>query len=407
MKIAQTTALLSLALLTLGACQTTREDERDRGVPALLREGRYARALEQAEREHRRRPDDPEAEDEYRLASTAVLLERGRRTLFEGNNTEALELFLEAKRLAPEQPVIDDWIYNVRQKLALHWQRQGMVAQADGDLNLAVEHFNKSLEYLPDFERSRAALMRVLLQLNYRAGLGEKYYEEGVRDLHEHLLEEADFGFSAALKYSPDSERAGKRLERTRTQLAEERATIAVQLELAGAYAAARNEFRVALLLDEDCELALEGLARAEREAEAAEYLREADRRILRKEYDLAREALEAGRALSEFQQPAFDDLEQAIAGAMHSDLYQEARTLESDEQYEAAVAAYADLLEQATYFEDAITRKSTLEDYIEDAERLYAKAEAAGSIEEQLGYLRQIAVFWPDYRDVAERLGE
>jgi tetratricopeptide (TPR) repeat protein len=398
---------LLVTALALAACQSSGERRDEREVPTLLKEGQYREALQLAEAAHRERPDDPVATDEYRLASAAVLLEQGRRMLFADRNEEALRRFLEAKRIAPEEPVIDDWVYNAREKLALLWHRNGMRAQAGGDLELAVDSFERSLDFQPGFERAESSLMRTLLQLNYRQGLGREYYDEGVRDLHEHLLDEAEFGFSAALKYSPQMDRAAERRHLARVQLAEERAALAAQLEAENAFAAARNEYRMALLLDLDCLPAQSGYARADREEDAAAHLREADRLLLRKDYQGARAELATGLELTEVQHAAFDAMESAVIEAQHGDLYKRTRTLESDEQYAAAIEVYEELIEEATYFQDAITRKETLESYIENAERLYEQAAAAASGEERAAYLRQIEVFWPDYRDVQEQLAE
>lgn len=401
-------ALPALLVLALAGCRADGERrDGEREVPALVREGHYREALEKAEAAHRRRPDDAQADEEYRLASAAVLLEQGRRMLFADRNEEALRRFLEAKRIAPAETVIDDWIYNAREKLALLWHREGMRVQAAGDLEQAVASFERSLEFQPGFDRAEASLMRALLQLNYRQGLGREYYDEGVRDLHDHLLDEAEFGFSAALKYSPEMDRASERRHLARKQLAEERAALAAQLEAENAFAAARNEYRMALLLDLDCLPAQEGYARADREEDAAEHLREADRLLLRKDYDGARAEVAAGLELTEVQHAAFDAMESSVIDAEHGDLYQRARTLESDEQYEAAVEVYEELIDQATYFQDAITRKETLESYMENAARLYDQAAGASSAEERAAYLRQIEVFWPDYRDVQEQLAE
>ena len=385
------------------ACHTAKEGERD--VQTLVREGRYAKALRQAQEAHRHRPGDAEVVEDYRIASAAALLERGRRLLFEDRSEEALAQFLEARELAPEEDVIGDWIYNASERLALQRYRSGMTAQGSGELDRAVELFEQSLEYLPGYSRAESALARTLLQLNYRAGMGQDYYDEGVRDLRDHFLNEAEFGFSAALKYDPGLERAAERRQRTRVQLAEERAALALALEGQGAYAAARNEHRMALLLDLDCEEAQRGYARADREASAAEALREADWAIMRGDYDGAREALTRGRDLTEEQVEDFDALEVAITEAHHADLYERARTLESDEDYEGAVAAYADLLERATFFRDAITRKATLESYIADAADLYERARAETTDEGRARFLRRIAVFWPGYLDVGEQL--
>jgi tetratricopeptide (TPR) repeat protein len=394
------------SLAFAAACQALAGGrEEPKTVPELLRQGDYAEALERAERAHREAPGDARVEQEYRLASAAALLERGRRLLFEDRDEEALGLFLEAREIAPEQPAIADWIYNARQKLALYWYQQGMECQASADLERAREHLERSLEYLPGFERSRAALLRTLLQLNYRAGMGEEYYEQGVRNLHEHLLDEADFAFSASLKYEPDGERADERRQVTRAQLAEERVAIATGLEARGTFAAARNEYRMALLLDESNAAAREGYERAGREEQAAESLRDADWRTMRKEYDLARAALAEGRGLTEQQLEAFDAADHALEEAVLGDLYERAKLFESDQRYEEAVVAYNDLLARAPYFRDAIARRDVLEGFVTKASELYAQALAASDPAEQQKYLLQIDVFWPDYRDVEQRL--
>jgi tetratricopeptide (TPR) repeat protein len=388
----------------LAACQSGAEDRADE-VPELLRQGQYAEALRQAEKAHRQDPDDPRATEEYRLASAAVLLERGRRALFEDRDHEALALFQEAYEIAPEQPAIADWIYNASEKLALQWYRQGSASQADADLEQARADFERSLSYLPEYQRSRAALMRTLLQINYRAGLGEEYYHDGVRNLHDHLLDEADFSFSASLKYEPESELAGERRALTRAQLAEERTALALQLEGQGAFAAARNEYRMALLLDLDNAEAAAGFGRAALEEEAAEHLSEAEWRIMRKEYDQARAELAAGAELTEQQTEGYERMHATLDEALLGDIYDRAKLYQSDQQYEQAIATYTELLDQAPYFKDAFARRDALQDYVKRAEELYAQALAEPTPEEQAKYLLQIATFWPEYRDVAERL--
>ena len=87
--------------------------------------------------------------------------------------------------------------------------------------------------------------------------------------------------------------------------------------------------------------------------------------------------------------------------------LYNKARTLERDYRYPSAIEAYDDLLEIAPYYEDALSRKATLEEFVLLAEELYTRALDAESDEEALQYLRQIPILWPEYRDVEERLLE
>jgi hypothetical protein len=45
------------------------------------------------------------------------------------------------------------------------------------------------------------------------------------------------------------------------------------------------------------------------------------------------------------------------------------------------------------------------VEEFISLAEEFYAKAVAATSDEEVEGFLRQVQLLWPEYKDVGERL--
>jgi hypothetical protein len=402
--------LALLAALLAPGCETPGDrrgkvEQPERDVAYLVRRGMFLEAVYEAEELYRKNPDDPEAEEAYRLASTAWLLEQGRRELFADNDQAALELFLRAQEIAPEQELVQDWIDNASNQLAITWHDRGIAWQMGDELEKARDCYEKALEYRPDFPRAQASLYRILLQMNYREGMSLEYYDDGVRAYHDLMLDEAAQFFGYSKKYDPGNERALERREVTRTELARQRVYIAYRHEAEGRFAAARNEFRMALLLDDDLPEALEGFERMSKEAEAADHVREAERKILRGEYLAAEAAIAKGRALTQVQDEALDLMLQGIAEARLEDKYQDARTLESDQQFVAAVAAYDELLEQAPYFRDAIARRDTLQSYIEHADELYAQAMEAGSEDERLRILRRIDVFWPDYRDVRELL--
>ena len=61
--------------------------------------------------------------------------------------------------------------------------------------------------------------------------------------------------------------------------------------------------------------------------------------------------------------------------------------------------------LEAAPYYEEAIARKTTIEEFILLAEEYYTRALDAENDDEALQYLRQIPIIWPEYRDAAERI--
>ena len=399
-------AALALSL-ALAACSSTGNGEQEDSVAWLVRHGRYQEAVELAARERERRPDDERAVEEHRLASTAWLMERGRRLCFQGRHEEALETFRQARELAPESPVVQDWIDTTRERLAERWLTVGLERHNSEDLQGAVEAYETSLGYRPDHATTREMLARALLQQNYRSGMGEDYYDDGIRALDRYFLHEARSLFSYVLKYEPENERAELRGEQADELLASERAAVAASLEAEGLFAAARNEYRLALLLDPTLEAAQRGLERSAREEQAAELLREAERLRLKGRFDEAEAALVEAATLTERQAEAIEQSRGDVRLSRLERQYEQARTLESDWRYEEAVEAYARLLEQEPFFRDAIARKDTLESYVLEARDLYARFEQAASDEERLSLLRQIAVFWPEYRDVRRRLAE
>lgn len=398
------------ALVLLPACSALRsgaDEEELEDIIWMIRRGQFAEALEASERLHRENPDDPEALVDYRYASTAFLLQQGREALFEDDIDEALGYFRQARDISPDPGVADLWIANASHQLALYWHDRGILAQVGEKLEDARAYYERALSYEPGYGRAESSLIRVLLHMNYRAGMSEEYYDQGVRAFGDLQLDEAHQYFSYSKTFNTDNERAENRRAETRSQLASRRVFLAGQLETERNFAAAYNEYRIALLLDPELEEAIVGEERMRSERDAAECLRDADRGIMRGDYEAAVAALDMGRPLSELQGLEFDDMAVNIEQARLSEKYEVARTLESDQQYERAVAVYAELLDDAPYFRDAITRKDTLASYVKEATKLYGQAEGSATDEERARFLRRIEVFWPEYRDVLERLRE
>jgi tetratricopeptide (TPR) repeat protein len=409
-------SLLGLFLLLLSpACETlTRQKlggggqavkERPDDVGWLVSHGRFEEAVQRAQAVWNESPDDPQAEIQYRMATVALYLERGRRLAFEDRNEEALDEFLAAKELAPDEKVINTWIGHTRLKLARRWELEASRLHIRDELAGAVEHYEKALGFEPTYDRARIGLARALLQINHRQGMGQKYYEDGVKAFNELYLQQARTNFEYTQKYTPDDPRAEDRKAQAQTQLADERCSLAIVLEGEGRFAGARNEYRMALLLDEDHPEAAAGLARMTVESKAAEHLREAERHLFRGHFDQAAAAMERCSSITERQFEGCEAMAAAVEEARLNEMYETARVFESDQRFEEAVVAYSALLERADYFQDTIARRDTLEDYIAEAGRLYDQVLAAEGPEEEATYLRRIDIFWPDYKDVRERL--
>ena len=392
----------ALLLLAAGCASTVSKTEIDQ----KLRQGDFRGAVEGAAARVEANPGDAEAVEAHRQATVMLLLDEGRQLTFQDRDEDALDRFYGARELDPGSKLVSDWIAKTREKLAVRWLDVAYELLASDELGAADEAFQAVLYYRPGDESATAGLERVQIKAEYRRGMGEQYYKDGVNELRDHALNPARGKFEYVWrKYLPEDPRAGRRLSETERAIAEEKIFLAGRFEQMGMYRAARNEFRIALTFDEESTEALEGFERLEREVEARTVLEQADMLVRRGRIDEAEESLRAAIDLSERQRPDFDaalqDLERQRYGAM----YDEARTYERDFRFDLAVEAYTRLIEIAGFYDDALTRRDTLEGFIEQAAELYEAAMATEDEEERRSLLMQIEIFWPEYRDVEELL--
>lgn len=391
-----------LPLVLLAACASTSSTNE---VRELVRLGDYGRALELAGEWAASEPDEPDAVEAHRMASVAYQLDRARALAFQDRDEEALVELARADAIAPGEPTVDAWIAKESNKLATRWLDVASDAQAGDRLLEAEDAYEKVLRYAPGDHRALEGLSRVMLQQNYRAGLSEMYYKEGVRAMRDHWLVGASNRLGYATKYAPDDQQVAERREGVQRELAGDRMAFARQFESQGFYSAARNEYRLVLLLDPTSEEAQAGRERNEREVRAREYLDKAHMQAKRGETEAALISLDQGQALTEKQMAEFEQARQLVRDAAIEEQYLEAKSLEDDGHFEAAVGGYERILREHGYYKDSIARKQLLDGWIAQAGALYEKSLAATTPAEAAGFLREIAVFWPDYRDVRERL--
>lgn len=401
-----TVPILALTLALAAACSSTGSGRGDDEVNSLVRRGEYTRAVELASKRCERHPDDAQAREEWRLASVALLLNEGRRLSFERKDEEALALFEQAHTIAPDVEQVVDWREASLDKLANSWVSRAIEWHANDDLAKASECYEKALAYRPDDARAKNGLGRVLIQLNYRRGMGEKYFQTGLEAMQEYFLDQAVHHFSATGKYDDDNERAKRRREQADTLRAEERVLQAAQLEEDGQFAAARNEYRLALLFDAEHKVAKEGFARSQREEQAAEFLRECENRILRRQFPEAAKALDAGAALTQRQTEAFETERARLHDARLMVDYEAARAVEVDHRFEEAIVLYTALIEASGqgYFQDALARRDTLVDLVSKAESAYARSQTTADAAQKLALLEQVLIVYPEFRDAASQ---
>ncbi|MBK7874338.1 MAG: hypothetical protein IPJ77_01040 [Planctomycetes bacterium] len=127
----------------------------------------------------------------------------------------------------------------------------------------------------------------------------------------------------------------------------------------------------------------------------------------MRGRLDKALELTDEGTRITQKQKDRFEGLKNRVQEARFELTYKDALAFERDGKFQEAIERYTALLKLAAYYKDALTRKETLEDYVQRAERLYTQAASEGDVAKRLDILRQIAQFWPDYRDVADQVRE
>ena len=397
---------LALGPLLGSSCQSAKKEDENQ-VVYLVQHGQYGLALEHAEKLARENPDNPRARILLRDARIAYVLDQGRELVFLGRMEEGLELFEEALVLDPENPTVQDWITKTRAQLASHWLDRAAELTGPDQLAEAGEAYEKVLEYAPDNWQGKLGLARVLLLTNYRAGQSKTYFDEGLRSFRGMLLDQARREFQVSREYK-ENEPAVTRGIQTDRMIALERLAQAKGLEADGLYFAARNEYRLVLLIETENSEAKAGLDRMDREVRVSRSISEADMDMRRGNFDGAEEALDETANLTEAQADEVTRMQAALEDARLEEMYIKALNLATDYRYPEAVAAFDELIAVAPDYQDAVAQKATFEEFIRLADEFYAKALDAKDDAEAEKYLDYInRVVWPEYKDVEQRLAE
>lgn len=397
-------ASLGLLVPLLCACQASQGASEEQIVSAV-RHGRYSEALEQARALTEANPGDERVRALEIDTQVAYLLDQGRGEVFRGDLTRGLEIFQRAQALAPGHPTVASWIAKTRAQLADHWLDVAADSTGPEHLDEAERAYEKVLLYDEENADARRGLAHVLLLKNYRGGMSKTYFDDGLTSFRQLELEQARRAFQVSQHYK-ENEPASTRGAQAEQLMAEERLAQAQGLEKAGLFFAARNEYRLVLLIDADNGEARAGLDRMDRESRATRTMAEADMAIRRGALEKAQETLAQAEILTEAQKDDVLLLKNGIEERKLEDLYQGARSLAEDYRYPEAVQRYEELLALAPDFKDAALRKATLEEFIRLTEEFYAKALAATDDSVAEEYLRAIhPVIWPEYKDVVERL--
>jgi hypothetical protein len=128
---------------------------------------------------------------------------------------------------------------------------------------------------------------------------------------------------------------------------------------------------------------------------------------VVRGQFDEASKLVDEAGAKTQEQHEEVEGELATIREARFEKEYGDALVLEHDYRFEEAVKQYDDLLSKAQFYKDVIARRDTLQEYIRLAADLYGKAAAETTPEKKLEFLRQIAVFWPEYKDLREQIAK
>ena len=135
---------LHLAPLLLCACQAVEETSELPSIRYLVAQGDFTDAVAQARAAWEAAPEDPAAAKDYRFATVAFLLERGRTATFEGRDDDALADFEEAWALKPDAAQAAQWVAKTRRKLSGSWFEVARDHHAGEELFLAAEAYEVS-----------------------------------------------------------------------------------------------------------------------------------------------------------------------------------------------------------------------------------------------------------------------
>ncbi len=384
-------------------------DERIMEIEDLTRDRLYIEAAEASVLLVEDTPIDsplfPQAEEAQRTVSLASQLDRAREMTLADEDEAALDLLTQLHEQYPSSRQVAAWRGRTSRKLSDRWFSIAREARAAEEFDAARAAYMRALNYDPDHPVAALSLEDLQALETYRAGLGADYYNGGVRGVVDGKLSEARSGFEKSLKYDGDNDKTKRRITEVDRELAIDRAASAQARWDEELYGAAALEFAMAVAQDPESAELQAKLEAAEAEAKASVLRSEADFLILRGEIDRAEELLVEGAAMTTLQK---DDFAAAMAGindARTDLLYEAALDLEHDFRFPEAITAFKAILESRGFYKDSRARVDSLEGYVATAERLYSEAKDANSDSERLNLLQQIDVFWPEYRDVAEKI--
>jgi|GEM_PF-5834004 len=398
----------SPVILLLVACASSKPEmtpaER---VDVLVRHGQFALAVEEAARLRQEDPVSAEYELLHKQASMAYLLEQARRATFADNDEYAIRRFEEVLALDPNSRIAQRWLIKTRTKLADRLTNEGMELASGNQFQDAWNRYNQAVQVLPDYPRAVEAMGELDRKMAHREDMGAAYYDQGVAALVEEEYAIAANRFGYVRKYRAEDERLTRRSGQVDVARSAEHSDLGALLETERLFYAAQAEFLAALRFSPDNEKARDGVRRCELETDVALLMARGQSALTRGEFVKARALLEEAQGLTQVQTKEVQDLLDAVEQGRLTAVYAGAVHLENDLRIEQAIQAFEELLVQAPDFRDAPARLEALKARWKQAETLYGQLEGESNSGNRLSILLKIEALCPDFRDVPERIDD
>jgi tetratricopeptide (TPR) repeat protein len=399
--------LALLAGLGLPACQPAAAYHLEEGKAALARAD-YESALFHYRQAQEVAPGDAEIAQHVKDAQILALRDEARQLVFGDKDEEALEVLDRVLELRPQDKLARDWQDKARRKLADRKSRMGDTFFFLHDLENALQSYHDAFKYVPGFGPAEEGVKLVAADYERRRKKANDHYVEGVRALAERLFGQTYYHMFNSLANDPSREGAEEKKKVATQRLMQKRYSAALESERLKAWRSALTEYRSIRVRVPDYPGIGERIEAMEREVQAEELARKAERLMTRGDTTGAIELLEKAMETTGRDRLRMSELVAAARDKETEAAFLRGKDLEYDHKYPEALEAYRAIEQRSPGYSNVRTRISYYEETLKLVEQSYQnglQAEAAGERDKAIGFYRDVQAALPNYKDAPERL--
>jgi tetratricopeptide (TPR) repeat protein len=357
-------------------------------------------------------PGDPDLGRAFWERRLDYLLDRGQQLVFHEQENEAIAEFQKALALDPENRSAKLWIQRSREKLAESALRLAETLVSEGNLPGALKLYNKALSHVPEIPEAVEGIKKVNERYQKRTEKSSERYLLASRARGEQKFRQSHYQSGLAEELDASNEKAKELRVVAGRRLANELLDRARASEEKGFYAAALHDYEQVKADLPEAEGIDERIAAMGREVKARGLCEEAEMLTRKGEFDEAEKKLDEAFQMSKSERATVSG--QMLDNKRHrsDELYQNAKDLELEHDYEAALEAFKaiDKAWPSQGFLDVKARISGLESYIEEAEKSYKAgraAEKAGKLKEAIEHYEEAVLVYPGFKNLERRIAE